>query len=51
MENTSPALFTANHAIAIKRMQFSGIRNGDGHEAVEDEEQAVCLEFRAVGMV
>ena len=30
-------------------MQFSGMRNGGGHEAVEDEEQAFCLAFRAMG--
>ena len=30
-------------------MQFSGMRNGDCHEAVEDEEQALCLTFRAMG--
>ena len=33
----------------MKQMQFSGMRNGDGHEAVEDEEQAFCLAFRATG--
>ena len=30
-------------------MQFSGMRNGDGHEAVEDEEQALHLAFRVIG--
>jgi hypothetical protein len=25
------------------------MRTGDGHEAVEDEEQAFCLAFRATG--
>ena len=25
------------------------MRNGGGHEAVEDEEQAFCLAFRAMG--
>ena len=30
-------------------MQFSEMRNGGGHEAVEDEEQAFCLAFRAMG--
>ena len=30
-------------------MQFSGMRNGGGHEAVEDEEQAFCLAFKAMG--
>ena len=29
-------------------MRFSGLRNRDGHEAVEDEEQALYLAFRAV---
>jgi hypothetical protein len=35
----------------MKQMQFSGIRNGGGHghKAVEDEEQAFCLTFRAMG--
>ena len=33
----------------MKQMQFSGMRNGGGHEAVEDEEQAFCLAFRAMG--
>ena len=30
-------------------MQFSGMRNGGGHEAVEDEKQAFCLAFRVMG--
>ena len=30
-------------------MQFSGIRNGGDHEAVEDEEQVFLLAFRAMG--
>ena len=30
-------------------MQFSGVRNGDSHEAVEYKEQAFCLAFRAMG--
>ena len=30
-------------------MQFSGMRNGDGHEAVEDGGQAFHLAFRAMG--
>ena len=33
----------------MKQMQFSGMRNGDCHEAVEDEEQAFHLAFRAMG--
>ena len=33
----------------MKQMQFSGMRDGGGHEAVEDEEQAFCLAFRAMG--
>ena len=33
----------------MKQIQFSGMRNGGGHEAVEDEEQAFCLAFRAMG--
>jgi hypothetical protein len=32
----------------MKQMQFSGMRNADGHEAVEDEEQAFCLALRAI---
>lgn len=30
-------------------MWFSGMRNGDGHDAVEDEEQTPYLAFRAMG--
>jgi hypothetical protein len=30
-------------------MRFSGTRNGDGHDAVEGEGQAVLLAFRAMG--
>jgi hypothetical protein len=30
-------------------MWLSAIRNGDGHEAIEDEEQAFLLVFRAKG--
>jgi hypothetical protein len=33
----------------MKQMTFSGMRNGRGHEAVEDEEQAFCLTFRVMG--
>ena len=33
----------------MKQMQFSGMRTGDTHGAVEDEEQAFCLAFRAMG--
>ena len=33
----------------MKQMYFSGVRNGGGHEAEEDEEQAFCLAFRAMG--
>ena len=33
----------------MKQMRFSGMRNGGGHEAVEDEEQAFYLAFRAMG--
>ena len=29
-------------------MRFSGMRNGGGHEAVEDEEQASTWAFRAM---
>jgi hypothetical protein len=29
--------------------QFSGMMNGDGYEAVEKEEQAILLAFRAMG--
>jgi hypothetical protein len=32
----------------MKQIWFSGMRNGGGHEAVEDEEQAFCLAFRAM---
>jgi hypothetical protein len=34
-----------------EQMHFSGIRNDHGHEAVENEEQAFCLAFRAMGKV
>jgi hypothetical protein len=30
-------------------MQFSGMSNKDGHEAVEDKEQVFCLALRAMG--
>ena len=30
-------------------MWFSGMRNGDGHEVMEGEEQALHLAFRAMG--
>jgi hypothetical protein len=30
-------------------MWFSGMRNGGGHEAVEEEEQIFCLAFAAMG--
>ena len=33
----------------MKQMWFPRVRNGGGHEAVEDEEQAFCLAFRAMG--
>jgi hypothetical protein len=33
----------------MKQTHFSGIRNGDGHEAVEDEEQVFCLAFKVHG--
>jgi len=33
----------------MKQMQFSGIRNEHGHETVEDEDEAFCLAFRAMG--
>jgi hypothetical protein len=33
----------------MKQMRFSGMRNGDGHEAVEDGGQAFHLAFRAMG--
>ena len=33
----------------MKQMWFSGVRNGGGHEAEEDEEHAFCLAFRAMG--
>jgi hypothetical protein len=33
----------------MKQMYFSGVRNGGGHEAVADEEQALHLAFRAMG--
>jgi hypothetical protein len=33
----------------MKQMWFPRVRNGGGHEAVEDEEQVFCLVFRAMG--
>ena len=30
-------------------MQFLGMRNGGGYEAVEDKEQVFCLAFKAMG--
>ena len=33
----------------MRQMQFSVIRNKVGHRSVEDEEQAFCLAFRAMG--
>ena len=30
-------------------MQYSVMRNGDGHEVMEGEEQALHLAFRAMG--
>ena len=33
----------------MKQMQFSGMRNGGGREAMEDKEQIFCLAFRAMG--
>ena len=30
-------------------MQLLGMRNGDGHEAVKDEEQELHLSFRVMG--
>jgi hypothetical protein len=32
----------------MKQMQFSGMRREDVHEAVEDEEQDFCLDFRVM---
>ena len=34
--------------IINEQMLFSGMRNGDGHEAVEVKEQAFRLAFRAM---
>jgi len=31
----------------MKQVRYSGMRNGDGHEAVEDKEQAFHLACRA----
>ena len=33
----------------MNEMQFSGMRNGGVHEAVEDEEQALCLALGVLG--
>jgi hypothetical protein len=33
----------------MKQFQFSEMRNRDGYEAVEDEEQAFHLAFRVIG--
>jgi hypothetical protein len=33
----------------MKQMQFLRMRNGCGHEAVDDEKQAFCLAFWATG--
>ena len=33
----------------MNEMQFSRMKNEWGHEAVEDEEQALCLAFRVLG--
>lgn len=48
----SPALrqlLRDNHAIINEHMWFSGMGNGDGHEAMGDEEKAFCLAIRATG--
>ena len=33
----------------MKHVQFSGMRNGDGHAAVEEEKHAVYLACRVMG--
>lgn len=49
LRNTLPSLLRANHSIINETDTLFRDEEWGGHEALEDEEYAFCLTFRAMG--